>query len=306
MRKRSRSHQLSLCLGGIALAAFARQGQAQLAVTGNMSTTPVTYGPALATQTINTQFGDSTYGGVSNGLPDANGSELDAAYGVVHGGCLNLFLAGNVENNGNILNLFIDDGAAGGQNTLNITSNGYAASSMNGSVFSSGFNANLLLDINDYYGTMYVNHYALNATGSANSYLGSMPLSSGIGQGTIGGIGFGLNNTNVSIMGTEAPPRARTQVRPTPLRLEWKSASRLPTLAIPRKIFWSWWTRTAEVTAISRTNSFPVCRWEPTTWPLPRSISAPPPASTSPLHQRFPTEHGLTPAAAYGEPPRIG
>jgi len=203
MRKRSRSHQLSLCLGGIALAAFARQGQAQLAVTGNMSTTPVTYGPALATQTINTQFGDSTYGGVSNGLPDANGSELDAAYGVVHGGCLNLFLAGNVENNGNILNLFIDDGAAGGQNTLNITSNGYAASSMNGSVFSSGFNANLLLDINDYYGTMYVNHYALNATGSANSYLGSMPLSSGIGQGTIGGIGFGLNNTNVSIMGTE-------------------------------------------------------------------------------------------------------
>ena len=101
------------------MAALARQGQAQT-VTGNLSTTGVAYGPsvpgtgALATQTINTGFGDSTVGdGTSNG-----GSELDAAYGTVSNGYLYVFVAGNFENNGNDLNLFIDDGRAGGQNTL--------------------------------------------------------------------------------------------------------------------------------------------------------------------------------------------
>ncbi|MGA2442326.1 MAG: dockerin type I repeat-containing protein [Tepidisphaeraceae bacterium] len=199
MRKRSRSHQLSLCLGGIALAAFARQGQAQLAVTGNTSTTPVSYGPnvpgtgALATQTINTGFGDNTVGDGTSG----GGSELDAAYGVVQNGNLYLFLSGNFENNGNHVDVFIADGASGGQNVLNI-SNGWTAAGMNGSVFSPNFNANLMLDANDYAGTLYVDKYVLNATGSTNTYLGQIGLSGGVGNGTLGGMTFGLNNTNAA------------------------------------------------------------------------------------------------------------
>jgi autotransporter-associated beta strand protein len=208
-------------VGGIALAAFAGQAQAQLAVTGNLGTTPVTYPGvvpgtgALATQTINTGFGDSTVGdGTSNG-----GSELDAAYGVVSNGNLYLFLSGNFEDNGNHVNVFIDDGASGGQNVLNV-SGGWTASAMNGSIFSPTFNANLLLDANDYAGTLYVDKYALNSTGSTNTYLGGIGLSGGIGKSTLGGIAFGLNNTNISTMGTSGAAANQTAAQAVSTGLE--------------------------------------------------------------------------------------
>ena len=56
------------------------------------------YGSPLTTQTINTGFGDnnSDISGHSNG-----GSELDAVYGVAYNGYLYLFIAGNLEANGN-------------------------------------------------------------------------------------------------------------------------------------------------------------------------------------------------------------
>jgi hypothetical protein len=73
------------------------------------------YGAPAATQAVQTQFGD-------NGDPDigaSNGSELDVAYGVIQGGSLYLFFAGNLENNFNKLDVFIDvDGCPNGQNTL--------------------------------------------------------------------------------------------------------------------------------------------------------------------------------------------
>ncbi len=61
-------------------------------ITGNLGTTSVSYGGPLAVQTINTGFGNSSYTGTPNG-PDANGSELDAAYGTIANGNLYLFLA---------------------------------------------------------------------------------------------------------------------------------------------------------------------------------------------------------------------
>jgi len=200
MRKRSRSHQLSLCLGGIALTALARQAQAQLAVTGNLGSTPVNYGSnvpgtgALTTQTIGTGFGTSTYAGNQ----DNTGSELDAAYGVVQNGSLYLFLAGDLQNGGNHLNVFIDDGASGGQSTFQATPGGlFAASAMNGSKFSPGFTANMMLDINEYNGSMYADQYVLNGSGSTNNYLGSIPLTNDIGTGNLSGITVGFNDSNV-------------------------------------------------------------------------------------------------------------
>ncbi len=71
------------------------------------------YGPALAIQGNGTQFGNSTIG-----LPGfANGSELDAAYGVFDGGNLNLLLTGNLESNFNKIEIFIDS-VDGGQKRL--------------------------------------------------------------------------------------------------------------------------------------------------------------------------------------------
>ena len=158
------------------------------------------YGSPLAIQTINTGFGNA--GGVDSG----GGSELDAAYGKVSGGNLYLFLAGNVENNGNHLNVFIAGGAAGGQNTLNAPATGSLAS-MNGSVFSSGFNATFAFDENDSAGTLYSEEYNLIA--GTGGYVGSLPGTGGIyagidgtGQSTAGTINLYVNNNHVSTMGT--------------------------------------------------------------------------------------------------------
>src|ERR1019366_2176751 len=121
------------------------------------------YGSPLAIQTINTQFGNA-----AGGNDSAGGSELDAAYGMISGGNLYLFLAGNVENNGNHLNVFIAGGAAG-QNTLN-TSGGSLAT-MNGSVFSPGFNATFAFDDNDFSGTLYSEEY--NLVANTGGYVGA-------------------------------------------------------------------------------------------------------------------------------------
>jgi hypothetical protein len=149
------------------------------------------YGSPLAVQTINTGFGDSNYTGTPNG-PDANGSETDAIYAVVSGGNLNVFVAGNFENNGNHLNLFIADGRVG-QSVLS-ASGGIGA--MNGSAFSPGFSATYALDANDFQGTVFLDSADLVA--NTGGFVGSVGLTAGIGSGTPGsGIVLGLNNSNV-------------------------------------------------------------------------------------------------------------
>jgi len=146
-----------------------------------------------ATQTINSGFGDSTVGdGTSNG-----GSELDAAYGVVSGGNLNVFLAGNFESNGNHVNLFVDDGRPG-QGTLALPG-GNTMSTMNGSVFSPGYLATYALDANDYQGTTYVEEYTLTAPATlTGGYVGSIGLTGGIGSGKPGVATIGWNDTNAA------------------------------------------------------------------------------------------------------------
>jgi len=159
------------------------------------------YGSPLAIQTINTGFGNA-----AGGNDSAGGSELDAAYGRISGGNLYLFLAGNVENNGNHLNVFIAGGAAGGQNVLNAPATGTLAT-MNGSIFSSGFNATFAYDVNDFSGTQYSEEYNLIA--NTGGYVGSLGNSGtgiyagidGTGQSTVGTISLYGNNNNASTMG---------------------------------------------------------------------------------------------------------
>ena len=190
MRKRSRIHNLSLCLGGFALVGAARQVSAQIAVDGTLDSG---YGSALATQTVNTGYGDSTIGdGTSTG-----GSELDAGYGVVQNGELYVFIAGNFENNGNHVDIFINDGRAGGQSVLNASTASGNLNAMNGSVFSPGFSATYAIDANDYANTLYIDQYDL-VKNTAN-YLGSVPLTGGIGNSqNLTGLKVALNNTNAA------------------------------------------------------------------------------------------------------------
>lgn len=107
-----------------------------------------------------------------------------------------LFFAGNLEDNGNHINVFIADGQAG-QNTLNVVG-GWTESAMNGSVFSPGFNANLMLDFNDYYGVLYTDQIFLSPDGSTNFYLGSVTLTNGVGSITLNDLMIGFNDSNAA------------------------------------------------------------------------------------------------------------
>lgn len=83
------------------------------------------YGPAVAIQGIQTQFGD-------------NASELNAAYAVIQDGRLFLMLTGNLEGNFNKLNIFLDTTSAITTNVLTTAGNDFSGV-MNGMTFDAGF-----------------------------------------------------------------------------------------------------------------------------------------------------------------------
>ncbi len=172
------------------------------------------YGPALVTNVNPTGFGDSTYTAGPN-TPDANGSETDAGYGVVSGGNLYLFFAGNSENNGNHWNVFISDGRPG-QSVLAVPTTG-SMQTMNGSIFSPGFQATYALDINDFQGTAYCEEYTLASPGVlTGGFMGSFSLgpNGGIGSGTAGTTAtIGINNSNIAgVTGTTGSTAASLAV----------------------------------------------------------------------------------------------
>jgi hypothetical protein len=189
---RTRSIRSSVAAAACLAVGTAISANAGVVVDGSLNNSEG-YGGPLATQTVNTGFGDSTVGDGTSG----GGSELDAAYGVVQGGNLNLFLSGNFESNGNLVNIFISDGRPG-QSTLNAPGPS-DMSNTNGSAFSPGFQATYALDVNDYAGTDYVEEYVYGGPGTLNGgYVGSIPLTGGIGSGTPGVATIGWNDTNAA------------------------------------------------------------------------------------------------------------
>jgi autotransporter-associated beta strand protein len=169
---------------------------ARAAVTVN-GTVDADYGPAIAVQTNNTQFGDNANGdGTSSG-----GSELDAAYATIQGGNLFLMLTGNLQNNFNHLNIFIANARDGaGQSTINTQG---TLGSMNGSKFSAGFKATYALDINGggNAGSVneFVDQYNLSDpnTQSAHRFLGGFAANDG-GAHNLQGLTFSFTNTNTA------------------------------------------------------------------------------------------------------------
>lgn len=171
------------------------------------------YGPALAIQDTPTGFGD-------NNNPDigqANGSELDGAYGVIDGGNLRILLTGNLESNFNKLDIFIDS-VAGGQNQLrgdnaDVDFNGLNRmgddGSGNGLRFDNGFDADYYITFtggNDPLETFA--NYAVLATagGGPGMFIGG-PGGAGAGSVLMGsnGINIAIDNSNTGgVTGADA------------------------------------------------------------------------------------------------------
>ena len=181
------------------------------------------YGAAVSVQTVNTEFGDE------DGIDDANGGELDAAYLSIIGDRLFIGITGNVETDSfNKLNLFIDS-RAGGENTLSaLPEYDFANVSTNlGLVsFAAGFEAdfhvfgragfgNYEVDFVDRQGGTSSN--VLSSFGSAllsgdfGTAMGTIGSTAGTGDGVTGPaavmpIDFALDNSNVAgvVGGTDA------------------------------------------------------------------------------------------------------
>lgn len=184
---------LALQLG---IGLLAVNSHAQIVVDGTLNNSEG-YGNPLAVQTINTGFGDNQ---ADTGGGSSGGSELDAIYGVVTNGYLYLFISGNLEANGNNIEVFIADGQPGGQHVLQIGGSPIEAA-MNGSIFATGFNPNLLFAFTNSLTTLAVDRIVLSGSSGTQSRLGNVALSGGIGNNAnLGGsgIGVGFNNANTA------------------------------------------------------------------------------------------------------------
>jgi RHS repeat-associated protein len=164
------------------------------------------YGPALSTQDVQTQFGDSSSGQIDF----ANGSELDAAFARVEGGVLYLMLAGNLESNFNKLEIFIDSTPGAGQNHLRGDNSDVDFGGLNrmgddgggnGLTFDAGFEADFWLGMNGGDGgggtyALFANYAELlNAGGGLGYYLGA---GTAVSDGTLDASGtnpFGIRLT---------------------------------------------------------------------------------------------------------------
>jgi hypothetical protein len=166
-------------VGVLALAAAPVLGQAVVDGTRDL-----TYGPPLAVQAVQTQFGDAAPPGA------LGGSELDAAYAHIANGRLYLLLTGNHEPNFNKLEVFIDS-RAGGENTLSGTPQydfGNSSSNMAGLTFDTGFSADYHLFSRWGSGTGPYNVDFIDRAGGGSAMV---PGSSGASANAVGLIAVG-------------------------------------------------------------------------------------------------------------------
>jgi hypothetical protein len=130
---KSRNLFVTAILGSLGLGNIAN---GQITVDGTLD---AAYGPPIAVQTVETNFGDAAPPG------SLGGSELNAAYAHIAGGRLYLLLTGNHEPNFNKLEVFIDS-KPGGENVVSATPeydffNGgnWISTNMQGLTFDTGF-----------------------------------------------------------------------------------------------------------------------------------------------------------------------
>ena len=164
------------------------------------------YGPALAVQTVQTQFGD-------------NLSELDAAYGVVRDGKLFLMFTGNIENNFNKIHVFIDSSDEVTSNVLDAAGNDFS-NAMDGLTFDTGFSPDYHVIARRGFGStnQFDLDFAALASGASVSFTnlfggsqeGSGQATGGTGSLTVQPIGVGYLNANTAGVagGTQAADQA--------------------------------------------------------------------------------------------------
>lgn len=166
------------------------------------------YGPPIVIQNTQTSFGDNNVGHPRW----ANGSELDAAYGIVSTGSLFLMLAGNLESNFNKLEVFIDINPGTGQSTLRADNPDVDFNGLNrmaGMTFPAGFSPDFWIsstggDIGGGTYGYFVNYAELLTGGGGAGYFvgGNDGSGSPLGGGTNPfGLAAAIDNSNTGGVG---------------------------------------------------------------------------------------------------------
>lgn len=152
------------------------------------------YGTPLFIQDTATGFGDNGNADVL----EADGSEINAVYGGISGGNLDLLVTGNLQTNFNRLVLFFDTGAGGdnvvGDSTTDTSMGGGTLDSYNGLTFDSSFTANAFLSINGGNSPVefFVDYADIGGTGSFVGTTGGGNTTASFGNG----IDVGIDNSN--------------------------------------------------------------------------------------------------------------
>jgi len=180
----------------VVISALALSAGAALAQSGsNIQADAASLGaPLVSVQGNATQFGNSSGTQNSNG-----GSELNAAWGNIAAGKLNLLMTGNLEANFNKMWIFFDDGSAG----VNQLAGGYSdggfneINNMTGLRFDAGFNASRGIRLEVGPGFLGVRGFTLNGAPGYDIFTaggpGSLALSNVVGAN---GVNFGWDNSN--------------------------------------------------------------------------------------------------------------
>ncbi len=189
------------------------------------------YGAAHFIQTNYTGFGDNGDASDQGG----GGSEIDGLYIMADATDLYIFVAGNIEANGNALDLYIDtDNGATGANSLGTGSGtgAYIIDAQSGMVFDSGFAPNYVLSVDSewvdpdrlpraYFGSFTGNNAAVDLLGTITGYGAA---GAGALTGGDAGISASLAVNNSNIEGVGGSPTDPTPAAPD---AQWAYGSEL-------------------------------------------------------------------------------
>ena len=181
-----------------------------------------------------TGFGNETDGTVDGDGPNGGGSEIDGVYVAKDDTNLYIFIAGNLEYNGNGLDLYIDTGA-GGSGTLGSGSGdgAFIIDGQSGLVFDSGFDADYLFSVDstddDMDGmTPNVPRAHFGAISGSIDNLGNLSGWGAANAGALaGGVSMGVDNSNVD--GVIGDPSAASPVSPD---ADWAYGSELDNMRV--------------------------------------------------------------------------
>lgn len=181
-----------------------------------------------------TGFGNETDGTVDGEGPNGGGSEIDGIYVAKDGTNLYIFVAGNLETNGNGLDLYIDTGA-GGDSTLNGGSGdgAFIIDGQSGLAFDSGFDADYVFSVDATDddmdgGTINVPRAWFGGINGSIDNLGTLAGYGAANAGALaGGVSLGYDNSNAE--GVIGDPSASTPVTPD---ADWAYGSELDNMRV--------------------------------------------------------------------------